>query len=83
MEVGVTTRASNAGRRVSPVRGRRVDDEEWTLYPEGAKGAARALGINSGNVTRVCMGTRPTAHGYVFEYAEPAVLPGERWRDIE
>jgi hypothetical protein len=81
-----TQRASNAGRMAKPVRGRRMgSDDEWTVYPGGAHEAARVLGINPGNVVRVCTGLRPSAHGYAFEYDDPteaAVLEGEEWREV-
>lgn len=80
-------RASNAGRMAKPVRGRPIGtDDEWTVYPGGAREAARVLGINPGNVVRACTGVRPSAHGYVFEYDEPrevAVLDGEVWVDVD
>lgn len=80
-------RASNAGRMVKPVRGRPVGSEdEWTVYRGGAHDAARVLGINPGNVVRVCTGMRPSAHGYVFEYDEPSevpVLDGEVWMEVD
>lgn len=80
------TRASNAGRLAKPVRGRPVGGGEWTEYPGGANEAARVLGINNGNVTSVCMGNNPSAHGYVFEYAAPTEVPlldGEVWADVD
>lgn len=80
-------RASNVVRRVKPVRARRIgsNDDDWTVYPGGASEAARILGINQGNITRNCAGTRPSAHGYIFEYDEPTEaeeLYGEVWADV-
>ena len=56
-------RESSAGRTAKPVRGRPVGGGEWTVYPGGANEAARALGINPGNISGVCNGTRSTAGG--------------------
>ena len=79
-------RASNAGRRVKPVRGRRIgSDDEWTVYPGGTAEAARVLGVNSGHVSLVCRGSRLSTKGYVFEYdapSEAAVLEGEVWMEV-
>ena len=77
-----TARASNVGRSVKPVRGRRVGEEEWILYPGGAKEAARALLIPARAVASACTSGRPT-HGRIFEHAEPTVLPGEEWREVD
>jgi hypothetical protein len=77
------SRKSNAARRSKPVRGRRVGSEEWTTYAS-AHEAADALGLNHGNVTRVCTGLRPSAGGYTFEYVpQTEVLEGEEWRSVE
>ena len=68
-------RGSSAGRTAKPVRGRRRDSDEWTVYPGGANEAARCLGIHQGNVTAVCKGQQPSAGGYVFEYDAPTEEP--------
>lgn len=80
-----TERATSVGRLAKPVRGRRQDDASWTVYPGGAHDAARALGLNHGNVSAVCLGLRASTCGYVFEYDEPLeedVLEGEAWADV-
>ena len=78
-------RGSSAGRRAKPVRGRRRDSDEWTVYPGGAREAARCLGIHSGSVTAVCKGRKPSAGGYVFEYDAPTeepLLEGEEGGEV-
>ena len=78
------SRASNAATLAKPVRGRQVGTEEWTLYGLGAIGAARALGLWSGNVSHVCLGTRASTGGYEFQFVEEEadVLPGEEWCEL-
>jgi hypothetical protein len=79
------TRASNAGKRSKPVRGRKCGEKEWTTYAS-AMDAARALELNQGNISKVVNKKHKRAGKYEFEYAEasePARLEGERWVDID
>ncbi|MGZ0214054.1 MAG: HNH endonuclease [Actinomycetales bacterium] len=63
---------------------------EWTAYPSGIA-AAKALGVNSGNVRHVANGKAKMTGGYVFKWAparEPqtdlpaeGTKPAEVWKD--
>jgi len=74
-----------------PVLARRVGSTgEWTAYPSGLA-AAKALGVDSGHVSKVINGKYKTAGGYVFKRAparEPqddlpaeGTKPAEVWKD--
>ena len=78
------TRKSSATKQSKPVRGRRVGELEWTDYPS-ANEAARALGLDRGNVSNCCARKKNQTGGFEFEFAapvEPELLPGEEWRDV-
>ena len=79
------TRASGAGKRSKPVRGRKCGEKEWTTYASASE-AAHALTLNVGSVSKVVNKRCKRAGKYEFEYAEasePACLEGERWVDID
>jgi plasmid maintenance system antidote protein VapI len=77
------TRASNAPKQSKPVLGRALGTEEWTQYPS-VKEAARALGLNPGNVSNCCGGKYKQTGDYEFKWAEAnEVLPGEVFKPYE
>lgn len=67
------THKSNTYRKPSPKRksviGRKLDEDKWTHY-ESATEAAKVLGLNSSDVSRVASGVLRKSHGYVFKYEE-------------
>ena len=80
-------RKSSAPKRSKPVRGRRHgSEEEWVKY-ESTAAAARALGLDSGNVSACCRGKTKRAGEYEFKWAPPAEdqhdRPGEEWREVQ
>jgi plasmid maintenance system antidote protein VapI len=78
-------RASNAPKRSKPVLGRALGTQEWTQYPSTME-AARALGLDQGNISACCLGKRKRTGEYEFKWAEAneeAVLPGEVFKPYE
>ena len=79
-----TKRRSSASKLSKPVRGRRVGETEWVIYPSIME-AARALGMNNGSVSACCKKKLHQTGNFVFEFAdptEPELLEGEVWRDV-
>ena len=77
-------RKSSAENQSKPVRGRPVGTQEWTEYANGGE-ASKKLKLNPGNIRAGCSGGRKQTGGYEFEWGEPtepALLPGEEWRDV-
>eukprot|EP00964_Phaeocystis_antarctica_P038409 scaffold21976_cov56-Phaeocystis_antarctica.AAC.8 len=80
-------RKSNAPKQSKPVLGRRHGSEgEWVEYESGSA-AARALGVDPGNVASCCRGRQKRAGDYEFKLAPLAEdqhdKPGEEWRDVK
>jgi hypothetical protein len=76
------TRGSNAPKQSKPVLGRALGTQEWTRYPSTAE-AARALGLNRGNISVCCGGKKKRTGEYEFKWGEAnEVLTGEIWRDV-
>ena len=80
-------RKSGASKQSKPVLGRRHgSEEEWVKY-ESTAAAARALGLDSGNVSACCRGKTKRAGEYEFKWAPPAEdqhdRPGEEWREVQ
>ena len=81
------TNAKRKSKRSKPVLGRRHGSEgEWVEY-ESTAAAARALGLDSGNVSACCRGKTKRAGEYEFKWAPPAEdqrdRPGEEWREVQ
>ena len=79
-------RKSNASKQSKPVLGRRHGSEgEWVEY-ESTMATARALGLNSGGVSRCGSGKLKRTGEYEFKWAPLAEdqldRPGEVWRDV-
>ena len=83
--------ASNANRKSSapklskPVRGRRVGTSDWNEYAS-CSAAARELGVHPGSVSLCCLRKRNHTGGFEFEFAaqaEPELLEGEEWRNVQ
>ena len=80
-----TKRKSHASKTSKPVRGRRLGTAEWNEYPSFSE-AARALGLNQGNISACCARKQSQTGGFEFEFStpsEPDVLNGEEWRNVE
>ena len=80
-----TNRGSNAFRQSKPVKGRKIGDKEWIVYPSGQE-AGRKLNLDGGSIRTICRGERKTIHGYEFEFAEPnepASIEEEEWADVK
>ena len=80
-------RKSGAPKQSKPVLGRRHGSEgEWVEY-ESTAAAARALGLDSGNVSACCRGRLKRTGEYEFKWAPPAEdqhdRPGEEWREVQ
>ena len=78
-------RKSHAPKRSKAVLGRPHGSEgEWVEYESGSA-AARALGVDPGNVASCCRGTRTRTGEYEFKLAPLAEdqhdKPGEEWRE--
>ena len=65
-------RRSSAEQTSKPVEGRRLGADEWVWYPS-LRAAARALGVDSGNIYKCCRGDYKQTGGYEFRRAEAAV----------
>ena len=62
-------RRSSAKKNSKPVEARLLGADEWVWYPsQGA--AARALGVDQGNISSCCRGDRKQVGGYEFRKVE-------------
>ena len=60
-------------------------DDEWVKHAS-TRAAARALGLDSGGISKCCRGRYTKTGGFEFEWApvgeDQLDLHGEEWRDV-
>jgi hypothetical protein len=64
-----------------PIEGRKLGESEWVTYPSVTK-AARVLGLDSGNISKVCRGKYKRTGDYTFRFVDDPGLEGEIWKPI-
>ena len=74
-------RKSNAPRQSKPVESQKIGEEDWTRHVS-ANEAARTLGLESGNVSKVCRGRNKQTGGFIFRYAEQPTLECGEWLPV-
>lgn len=77
-------RKSNAAAMSKAVMARYCNSADWARFAS-MSAASRALGVNSGSISKCCHGQTTSASGYEFKLCDASLAPAmeeEVWRDV-